>query len=87
MYNAARCSLGNEQITPRPNRTARGALREPGNQQAGCGRGWRRASGQRPAPKKQKPSDEERLRVLRMLEEGKITPEQASELLVALEGR
>ncbi|MGD9001462.1 MAG: hypothetical protein PVF04_02265 [Anaerolineae bacterium] len=50
-------------------------------------RRWQRASGQRPAPKKQKPSDEERLRVLRMLEEGRITPEQASELLVALEGR
>jgi hypothetical protein len=50
-------------------------------------RRWQRASGRRPTPRKQKPSDEERLRVLRMLEEGKITPEQASELLVALEGR
>jgi hypothetical protein len=50
-------------------------------------RRWQRASGQRPAPKKQKATDEERLRVLRMVEEGKITPEQASELLVAIEGR
>ncbi|MGD9030523.1 MAG: alanine-zipper protein, partial [Anaerolineae bacterium] len=50
-------------------------------------RRWQRASGQRTAPQKQKASDEERLRVLRMLEEGKITLEQASELIVALEGR
>jgi hypothetical protein len=50
-------------------------------------RRWRRASGQRPAPKKQEATDEERLRVLRMVEEGKITPEQASELLGAIEGR
>ncbi|MGD2143575.1 MAG: hypothetical protein PVF54_03755 [Anaerolineae bacterium] len=50
-------------------------------------RRWRRASGRRPAPKKQEATDEERLRVLRMVEGGKITPEQASELLVAIEGR
>jgi hypothetical protein len=50
-------------------------------------RRWQRASGQRPAPKKGPATDEERLRVLRMVEEGKITPEQASELLIAIEGR
>jgi hypothetical protein len=50
-------------------------------------RRWRRASGRRPAPKKQEATDEERLRVLRMVEEGKITPQQASELLGAIEGR
>ncbi len=47
---------------------------------------WQRASGKRP---RQEPvaTDEERLRVLRMLEQGKITLEQANELLAALEGR
>lgn len=50
-------------------------------------RRWQRASGQRPARRKQEATDEERLRVLRMVEDGKITPEQASELLVAIEGR
>ncbi|MGD2176648.1 MAG: hypothetical protein PVG71_02385 [Anaerolineae bacterium] len=50
-------------------------------------RRWQRASGQRPTPRKQEATDEERLRVLRMVEEGKITPEQASELLGAIEGR
>jgi hypothetical protein len=50
-------------------------------------RRWQRASGRRPTPKKPQATDEERLRVLRMVEEGRITPEEASELLVALEGR
>jgi hypothetical protein len=50
-------------------------------------RRWRRASGQRSAPIEQGATDEERLRVLRMVEEGKITPEQASDLLGAIEGR
>jgi hypothetical protein len=49
-------------------------------------RRWRRASGERPRPEPKPASDEERLRVLRMLEEGRLTPEQASELLAALEG-
>lgn len=48
-------------------------------------RRWQRASGREPRPR-QAATDEERLRVLRMVEEGKITPEQASELLTALEG-
>ncbi len=47
-------------------------------------RRWQRASGQRPRSE-EGASDEEVLRVLRMVEEGKITPEQASELLAALE--
>ena len=49
-------------------------------------RRWRRASG-RPSPHREPPSDEERLRVLRLLEQGKITTDQAAELLAALEGR
>jgi len=32
-------------------------------------------------------TDEERLRVLRLVEQGKITPDQAADLLAALEGR
>lgn len=49
-------------------------------------RRWRRASGQPPRSQPEPASEEERLRVLRMVEEGRITPEQASELLAALEG-
>ncbi|MEE8391733.1 MAG: hypothetical protein V3S14_13195 [Anaerolineae bacterium] len=50
-------------------------------------RRWRRASGRKPRPKREPATDEERMRVLRMVEEGKITPEQAAELLAAIEGR
>jgi hypothetical protein len=50
-------------------------------------RRWRRASGQKARPRREPTTDEERMRVLRMVEEGKITPEQAAELLAALEGR
>ncbi len=49
-------------------------------------RRWQRASGKR-ARQEATATDEERLRVLRMLEQGKITLEQANELLAALEGR
>jgi hypothetical protein len=48
-------------------------------------RRWQRASGRSPRAQPAV-TDEERLRVLRMVEDGKITPEQASELLAALEG-
>jgi DUF4097 and DUF4098 domain-containing protein YvlB len=50
-------------------------------------RRWQRASGRRSTPKRESVTDEERMRVLRMVEESKITPEQAAELLAALEGR
>ncbi len=51
-------------------------------------RRWRRASGRKKHhPKREPATDEERMRVLHMVEEGKITPEQAAELLAALEGR
>ena len=53
-------------------------------------RRWQRVSGKPRPPKPPKPpklSDDERLRVLKMVEEGKISPEQAAELLAALEGR
>lgn len=50
-------------------------------------RRWERASGQRPQPARPAATDEEILRVLRLVEEGKITPEQAAELIAALEGR
>lgn len=49
-------------------------------------RRWQRASGQRPRLAETSVSDEERLRVLRMVEEGRLTPDQASDLLSALEG-
>ncbi|MBN1811801.1 MAG: hypothetical protein JXA14_08195 [Anaerolineae bacterium] len=50
-------------------------------------RSWERASGQKPRPRPEPASQEEQLRVLRMVEQGKITPEQASDLLEALKGR
>jgi hypothetical protein len=50
-------------------------------------RRWQRASGRRPRPKREPVTDEERMRVLRMVEEGKLAPEQAADLLAALEGR
>ncbi len=50
-------------------------------------RRWRRASGRRARPRRGGPTDEERLRVLRLVEQGKITPDQAADLLAALEGR
>ena len=50
-------------------------------------RRWRRASGRRPDRRREPATDEERMRVLRLVEEGKVTPEQAADLLAALEGR
>ena len=50
-------------------------------------RRWQRASGERPRPKPEPVTDEERMRILRMVEEGKITPQQAADLLAAMEGR
>ena len=50
-------------------------------------RRWQRASGRRPRPKREPATDEERMQVLRLVEEGKVTPEQAADLLAALEGR
>jgi hypothetical protein len=49
-------------------------------------RRWRRVSGRPERSEEASATDEERLRVLRMVEEGRLTPEQASELLAALEG-
>lgn len=50
-------------------------------------RSWKRASGQKPRPRPEPVSQEEQLRVLRMVEQGKITPEQAADLLEAMKGR
>ncbi|MCX7682685.1 MAG: hypothetical protein N2508_12110 [Anaerolineae bacterium] len=50
-------------------------------------RRWQRVSGWAARPRREPPTDEERLQVLRLVESGKITPEQAAELLAALEGR
>ena len=49
-------------------------------------RRWQRASGRRPEVSRPA-AGEEILRVLRLVEEGKITPEQAAELIAALEGK
>jgi hypothetical protein len=49
-------------------------------------RRWRRASGRPERSERQPVSDEERLHVLRLLEVGKISPEQAADLLSALDG-
>jgi len=50
-------------------------------------RRWQRASGRRPEPARTATAEAEILRVLRLVEEGKLTPEQAAELLAALEGK
>ncbi len=50
-------------------------------------RRWQRASGRRPEPTRPTVASEEILRVLRLVEEGKLTPEQAADLIAALEGR
>ncbi len=50
-------------------------------------RRWKRASGRRPRPSREAVTDEERMRVLHMVEEGTITPEQAADLLAAMEGQ
>ncbi len=50
-------------------------------------RRWQRASGRRSRTKHEPATDEERMRVLSLVEEGKLTPEQAADLLAALEGR
>jgi len=50
-------------------------------------RRWERTSGQKSRPRTEPVSEEEQLRVLRMVEQGKITPEQAADLLEAMKGR
>jgi hypothetical protein len=50
-------------------------------------RRWRRVSGERAAPNESSVSAEERLRVLRLVEKGQISPDEAADLLAALEGR
>jgi DUF4097 and DUF4098 domain-containing protein YvlB len=50
-------------------------------------RRWERASGQKPRARPEPVSEEEQLRVLRLVETGKITPEQAADLLEAMKGR
>lgn len=49
-------------------------------------RRWRRAAGERVGPQPATATDEERLRVLRMVEDGTITPEEGADLLGAIEG-
>jgi hypothetical protein len=49
-------------------------------------RRWERASGQKSRSRGQPVSPEEQLRVLRMVENGKLTPDQAADLLEALSG-
>ncbi|HDQ73157.1 MAG TPA: hypothetical protein ENN19_13855 [Chloroflexi bacterium] len=50
-------------------------------------RRWQRVSGERAEAKPEPATEEERMRILRMVENGAITPEQAADLLAALEGR
>jgi hypothetical protein len=50
-------------------------------------RRWERASGRKRRARPEPVSQEEQLRVLRMVEQGKITPEQAADLLEAMKGR
>jgi DUF4097 and DUF4098 domain-containing protein YvlB len=50
-------------------------------------RRWERTSGQKARPRPEPVSEEEQLRILRMVEQGKVTPEQAADLLEAMKGR
>jgi DUF4097 and DUF4098 domain-containing protein YvlB len=50
-------------------------------------RRWERASGQKTRARPDPVSEEEQLRVLRLVETGKVTPEQAADLLEAMQGR
>jgi hypothetical protein len=50
-------------------------------------RRWERTSGQKSRPRSEPVSEEEQLRVLRLVEQGKITPKQAADLLSAMKGR
>lgn len=50
-------------------------------------RRWQRVSGERSETKPEPVSEKERMRILRMVENGAVTPEQAADLLAALEGR
>ncbi|HEY3028637.1 MAG TPA: hypothetical protein VGJ68_00470 [Bradyrhizobium sp.] len=66
---------------PRPPRPPRG----PGFNWSGFSSNWPFGpSGGEPAPRRAEVSDEERMTILKMLEEKKITPEQAEMLLKAL---
>ena len=49
-------------------------------------RRWERTSGQKARPRPEPVSEEEQLRVLRLVEQGKVTPEQAADLLEAMKG-
>ncbi len=75
-----------EQAAEQARRRAEQAAERARMRAEGAERRWRRVSGQLPEPSEVAATDEERLRVLRMVEEGRLTPEQASELLAALEG-
>jgi len=74
-----------ERATEKARRRAERAAEQARLRAERAERRWQRASGREPRPQPAV-TDEERLRVLRMVEDGKITPEQASELLTALEG-
>jgi hypothetical protein len=76
---------GAERATDEARRRAERAAQQARLRAERAERRWQRASGREPQLQ-QTVTDEERLRVLRMVENGKITPEQASELLAALEG-
>jgi hypothetical protein len=50
-------------------------------------RRWRRVDGRRQQQRQARATDEERLRVLRMVEDGRLDPGEAADLLAALDGR
>jgi len=75
-----------EQAAERARRKAERAAEQARMRAERAERRWQRASGEKPQPQSKPVSDEERLRVLRMVEEGRLTPDQASDLLTALEG-
>ncbi len=73
-----------ERTTEQARRKAEHAAEQARMRAERAERRWERASGRKAAEKTA--THEETMRVLRMVEEGKLTPEQASEILAALDG-
>jgi hypothetical protein len=66
-------------------RAARSAERAKRRAERAAG-SWGFPAGRPPAPPSEPVTDQERLMILKMVEEGKITADQAAQLLSALEG-
>ena len=89
LFLAAGCGGGgdSEQAADKARRAAEREAERARLRAERAERRWQRVSGQKPRPRQEETTDEERMRVLRLVEGGKLTPEQAADLLAALEGQ